>query len=213
MKRLAELSEIDSIHYFLKQSIQQLQQLHTKGLSHGGITPLSICVESPYEIIEDITDTIYASPEIALSIAISENYKPEEAVRMWKRDSRAMEWIEKWFPAVAEGYTSQALQKLIGTPLPEQQSDVWSLGISYLSVYDALHKDFPEKDLFLETIAQMISLRNRTLPSVHSFEESVETVVVETVVAVPAVRPSARLTLAEPIRRGARNKTRKNLCN
>lgn len=231
MKILAELTELDSLYYFLKQSIRQLQQIHATGTSHRGIDPFTLCIESPYSILEGSLDISYAAPEVAFSVAISEKYTPEEAVRRWKQESKAMQWIERWLPGVAEQYSRSSLQKLIGIPIPESQSDIWSLGISYLCTLDALYKGtdpFSEKQLFLEAISSMLHLRGRSLPlpSVASTSSNPETSAVAAsavaddaaaataaVFAVSAVRPSARMTLAEPIRRGERNKTRKNPYN
>ena len=207
MKTLAEVSEFDSLYYFLKRSIQTLQQLHATGISHGSIEPLTLRVDSSYELLEGTIDTKYAAPEIVFGLAIVENYAADEAIRLWKSDSSAMKWIEKWLPAIAEDYTTKALQKLIGTPIPEQQSDIWSLGLSYLSMYDILYKkdvSFSEKDLFFEALSSMLRLRGRSFPTV---EPSV-------VVASSSVAPpSGRMILTEPIHRGERNKTRRNLRN
>ena len=138
--------------------------------------------------------------------------------------------LEQWIPIIAEGYTPNALQKLIGTPLPEQQSDIWSLGISYLSIFDSLYKketSFSEKELFFEALSGMLRLRGRVLPSVES---ALPAEIVEPALSVEtaALRPgrlngslaagetsavahhSGRLMLTEPIRRGERNKTRRN---
>jgi len=215
----------------LKQSIRQLQQLHGKGLAHGAIEPLTIGIESPYRIEEGTLDTTYAAPEVALAIAVGENYTPEEAVRLWKRDSKSMQWMERWLPGVAEIYTAPALKRLIGTPLPEQQSDIWSLGISYLCMMDTLYTaehPFPEKHLFFEALSAMLRLRGRSLPVLSAVVASAGAAAAPAVPAVPAVPAgiaaaapsapaaalrSAGLTLAEPIHRGARNKTRKNPCN
>jgi len=220
MKTLTDLTTLDSLYYFLNHSIRILQQIHTRGESHGAIHPLNLLIEHPYEILEGSVDIMYAAPEVALGLAVVEKYKPEEAVQLWKQDSVAMRWIEHWIPSVAEGYSTRALQKLIGTPIPEQQSDIWSLGISYLCMFDALYKKeipFPEKDLFFETISKMLQLRGRTLPSV---EPVVETAAPAGSVETAAIRPgkscdvaarhSGRLMLTEPIRRGERNKTRRN---
>jgi serine/threonine protein kinase len=204
MKTLAENSEIESLYFFLKQSCQKLQHIHAKGIAHGGIEPLTLCIESPYDIVEGVVDVKYAPPEVAIALAISENYKVEEAIQLWKRDSSAMNWLKRWVPMVAEDYTTNALQKFIGTPIPEQQSDIWSLGISYLSMYDGLFKEdvsFPEKERFFEMLIPMVRLRGRMIPSFPVLTDS-------------SVAPrSARWKLAEPIRRGERNKTRKNLHN
>jgi len=200
MKTLAEVSEVDSLYYFLKQSIRQLQQLHEKGISHGGIEPLTIDVRDG-TLLEGSMNAMFAAPEVALGIAVAEQYTSEEAVRLWKKDSTTLHWIERWLPGIAEGYSISALQKLIGTPIPEQQSDIWSLGISYLSMYDTLSKEelFPEKELFFEALTSMIRIRGRTLP----IFEPVSTV-------ATASPPSGRLMLSEPIRHGERNKTRRN---
>jgi hypothetical protein len=204
MKTLAEVSEVDSLYYFLKQSIRQLQQLHKTGTSHGGIEPLTIGVESPYPLLEGSLVAMYAAPEVALGLAVAEHYTSEEAVKLWKKDSSGLQLLERWIPGVAEGYSISVLQKLIGTPMPEQQSDIWSLGISYLSIYDTLSKEesFPEKDSFFETLTCMLRLRGRSLPI---FEEtsSIEP-------AVTVAPRSGRMTLSEPIRHGERNKTRRN---
>ena len=204
MKTLAEVSNLDSLYYFLKQSIRQLQQLHTNGTAHGCIEPLTLSVESPYLILEGSINAKYSAPEIALGLAVAEEYTPEEAVRMWKKDSNALKWIERWIPGIAEGYSISALQKLIGTPIPEQQSDIWSLGISYLSVYDSLSKEesFPEKELFFEALTSMLRLRGRSVSTVAT---------AATAATVSTVAPhSGRLMLSEPIRHGERNKTRRN---
>jgi serine/threonine protein kinase len=154
MKTLIDLTTLDSLYYFLKHSIRSLQAIHARGESHGAIQPCTLSIDLPYECLEDSVDTIYSAPEVALGLAVVEKYKPEEAVQIWKQESIAIRWIEHWIPSVAEEYTSRALQKLIGTPIPEQQSDIWSLGISYLSVYDSLSKEesFPEKELFFEAL-------------------------------------------------------------
>jgi len=212
MKSLAEVSELDSLYYFLNQSIRQLQQLHIKGLSHGGIEPLTLSIDPPYELVEGSMDAIYASPEIAIGLAIVEEYSIADAVRIWKQKSVAMRWIERWIPAIAEEYSTHALQKLVGTPIPEQQSDIWSLGISYLSIFDTLYRpdhSFPEKELFFEVLSRMLRLRGRTLPSVET-AETAETSAETAETALPVVRHSGRLMLTEPIRRGERNKTRRN---
>jgi hypothetical protein len=172
---------------------------------------------------------MYSAPEIALGLAVVEKYKPEEAVRIWKQESVAMRWIEQWIPFIAEGYTTHGLQKLIGTPVPEQQSDIWSLGISYLCMYDALYKKevlFHEKEQFFEAISGMLRLRGRSLPSVEPAlpVEPVDETVPETAAVhsgrlngnhacgmiPPVAHHSGRLMLTEPIRRGERNKTRRN---
>jgi serine/threonine protein kinase len=229
MKILAELTTLDWLYYFLKQSIRTLQQIHATGTSHRGIDPFTLCIESPYSIHEGSLDITYAAPEIALSIGISEKYTPEEAVRRWKQESKSMQWIERWLPGVAEQYSRSSLQKLIGIPIPESQSDIWSLGISYLCTLDALYKEtepFSEKQLFLEAISSMLHLRGRSLPRLSmavqpaaastssnpegSAAAAAVSVADEAAAAVSVVRPSARMTLAEPIRRGERNKTRKN---
>ena len=171
-------------------------------------------------MMDESVDTMYAAPEIALGLAIVEKYKPEEAVRLWKEGSVALRWMEHWIPSIAESYSIHTLQKLIGTPIPEQQSDIWSLGISYLCMYDTLSKQetpFPEKDKFFEAISDMLRLRGRVLPSVELDAETVapfhhsgklnETLVCDETAAPP--RPG-RLMLTEPIRRGERNKTRRN---
>jgi len=225
MKTLAEVSKVDSLYYFLKQSIRQLQQLHKTGIAHGGIEPLILSVEPPYAMLEGSINAMFAAPEIALGLAVAEQYTPEEAVRLWKKDSPALQWIERWLPGVAEQYSISVLHKLIGTPIPEMQSDIWSLGISYLSVYSTLPKEesFPEKELFFKALTSMVRLRGRSFPI---FEDVAETVS-ETVFAasshsgrmtsIPAeggnqaVPPrSGRLMLTEPIRHGERNKTRRN---
>lgn len=228
MKILAEVSEVDSLYYFLKQSIRQLQQLHKTGISHGGIEPLTISVESPYILSEGTLNAMYAAPEVALGLAVAEHYTPEEAVRIWKKDSSGLQLIERWIPGLAEQYSISTLQKLIGTPIPEYQSDIWSLGISYLSMYDSLSKEepFPEKDSFFETLTSMLRLRGRSLPI---FEEA-SAPVIDVPVTVSTVPPrsgrmtaglvcdetrldpprSGRMTLTEPIRHGERNKTRRN---
>jgi hypothetical protein len=205
MKTLAEVSEVDSLYYFLKQSIRQLQQFHKTGTAHGGIEPLILSVESPYEMLEGSINAMFAAPEIALGLAVAEQYTPEEAVRLWKKESPALRWIERWLPGVAEQYSISALQKLIGTPIPEMQSDIWSLGISYLSVYNSLSKEesFPEKELFFKALTSMIRLRGRSIP----IFEDVSAAAVETVSVAPR---SGRLMLTEPIRHGERNKTRRN---
>jgi serine/threonine protein kinase len=208
MKTLAEVSEVDSLYYFLKQSIRQLQQLHKTGISHGGIEPLTIGVETPYILLEGTINAMYAGPEVALGLAVAERYTSEEAVRLWKKDSNGLQLIERWIPGVAEQYSISALQKLIGTPMPEQQSDIWSLGISYLSVYDSLSKEepFPEKESFFDTLTLMVRLRGRTLPIF-------ETIAAETAAAAAtgSTAPrSGRMMLTEPIRHGERNKTRRN---
>jgi len=166
MKTLAEVSEIDSFYYFLKQSIRQLQQLHEKGTAHGGIEPLTIDIENS-TLLEGSLAAMYAAPEVALGLAVAEQYTPEEAVRVWKKNSTGLKLLERWLPGVAEGYSISVLQKLIGTPIPEQQSDIWSLGISYLSVYDSVSKEesFPEKELFFEALTSMVRVRSRSLPT------------------------------------------------
>ena len=129
---------------------------------------------------------------------------------MWKKDSNALKWIERWIPGIAEGYSISALQKLIGTPIPEQQSDIWSLGISYLSVYDSLSKEesFPEKELFFEALTSMLRLRGR---SVSTAATAATVATAATAATVSTVAPhSGRLMLSEPIRHGERNKTRRN---
>lgn len=211
MKTLAEVSEVDSLYYFLKQSIRQLQQIHEKGTSHGGIEPLTVGVESPYSLLEGALNAMYAAPEVALGLAVAERYKPEEAVRLWKKDSSSLQLIERWIPGLAEQYSISALQKLIGTPIPEQQSDIWSLGISYLSMYDNLSKEepFPEKDSFFEALTSMVRLRSRSLPI---FEITAAETVAPSVSSHSHAVPlrSGRLMLTEPIRHGERNKTRRN---
>jgi len=225
MKTLADLTTLDSLYYFLKHSIRSLQAIHACGESHGAIQPHTLSIDSPYKCLEDSIDVMYSAPEIALGLAVVEKYKPEEAVQMWKQDSVAMRCIETWIPSIAEEYTTRALQKLIGTPVPEQQSDIWSLGISYLCIYDALYKKevlFHEKEQFFEAISEMLRLRGRTLPSVETagpVDETAETAgPVETTAVhservngnLAAARHSGRLMLTEPIRRGERNKTRRN---
>jgi serine/threonine protein kinase len=224
MRILAELATLDSLYYFLKQSIRTLQQLHATGTSHRGIDPFTLCIESPYTILEGSLDMSYAAPEVALSIAISEKYTPEDAVRRWKQESKAMQWIERWLPGIAEEYSTTSLHKLIGIPIPEQQSDIWSLGISYLCTMDALDKPFSDKQLFLEAISSMLHIRGRVFPfasvpaaaAVAATSSDPETSVNAPSDAVPdasVVHRSARMTLSEPIRRGERNKTRKNHYN
>jgi len=217
MKTLADLTTLDSLYYFLKHSIRSLQGIHARGESHGAIQPFTISIEFPYYLLIDSIDTMYAAPEVALGLAVVEKYKPEEAVHMWKQDSVAMRCIETWIPSIAEEYTTKALQKLIGTPIPEQQSDIWSLGLSYLCMFDTLYKKdilFHEKEQFFKAISDMLRLRGRTLPTSGetSLVESVEPVLpVETSAETPpAARHSGRLMLTEPIRRGERNKTRRN---
>jgi hypothetical protein len=230
MKTLADITTLDSLYYYLKHSIRSLQIIHARGDSHGALYPHTLSIDPPYDLLEDSVDTMYAAPEIALGLAVVEKYKPEEAVRLWNKESSAMRWLEQWIPIVAEAYTPNALQKLIGTPLPEQQSDIWSLGISYLCIFDSLYKketSFPEKELFFEAISGMLRLRGRVLPSV---EPAVPAEIVEPALPVEtaALRPgrlngslaagetpavahhSGRLMLTEPIRRGERNKTRRN---
>jgi len=222
MKTLADLTTLDSLYYFLKHSIRSLQGIHARGESHGAIQPYTISIEFPYYLLMDSIDTMYAAPEVALGLAVVENYKPEEAVRIWKQESIAMRCIEQWIPSIAEAYTIHALQKLIGTPMPEQQSDIWSLGLSYLCMFDTLYKKdilFPEKEDFFKAVSDMLRLRGRTLPTL-SFDLPVESVLpaetfvetsAETSVEIPSVaRHSGRLMLTEPIRRGERNKTRRN---
>jgi hypothetical protein len=168
---------------------------------------------------------MYSAPEIALGLAVVEKYNPEEAVQIWKQESVAMHWIEQWIPSVAEEYTIRALQKLIGTPVPEQQSDIWSLGLSYLCMYDSLYtKEIPfsEKEQFFEAISGMLRLRGRKLPSVEPAlpaDETDETAGPAETTAVHSgrlngnlavVHHSGRMMLTEPIRRGERNKTRRN---
>lgn len=222
MKTLTDLTTLDSLYYFLKHSIQSLQAIHLRGESHGAIQPYTLSIDPPYEYLEDSMDTMYSAPEVALGLAVVEKYNPEKAVQIWKQESVAMRWIEHWIPSIAEEYTSRALQKLIGTPIPEQQSDIWSLGISYLCIFDALYKKdvlFHEKEQFFEAISDMLRLRGRKLPTLN-FALSAEIAepagpveIAET--ALPAeisavVRHSGRLMLTEPIRRGERNKTRRN---
>jgi serine/threonine protein kinase len=225
MKTLADLTTLDSLYYFLKHSIRSLQAIHACGKSHGAIQPHTLSIDSPYECLEDSIDVMYSAPEIALGLAVVEKYKPEEAVQMWKQESIAMHWIEQWIPSVAEEYTTRALQKLIGTPVPEQQSDIWSLGLSYLSMYNALYTKetpFSEKEQFFEAISEMLRLRGRKLPSVEPAfpaDETDETAGPAETTAVhserrngnlAAARHSGRMMLTEPIRRGERNKTRRN---
>jgi serine/threonine protein kinase len=146
MKTLAEVSEVDSLYYFLKQSIRQLQQFHKTGTAHGGIEPLILSVESPYEMLEGSINAMFAAPEIALGLAVAEQYTPEEAVRLWKKESPALRWIERWLPGVAEQYSISALQKLIGTPIPEMQSDIWSLGCMFAGMIFQKEPFFQGKD-------------------------------------------------------------------
>ena len=232
MKTLAEVSEVDSLYYFLKQSIRQLQQLHETGTAHGGIEPLIISLESPYTMLEGSINAMFAAPEIALGLAVAEQYTPEEAVRLWKKESPALQWIERYLPGVAEQYSISALHKLIGTPIPEMQSDIWSLGISYLSVYNSLPKEesFPEKELFFKALTSMLRLRGRSFP-IFDVAAAVETI--SATVSIAAASPhsgssgrmnsipafggnqavpphSGRMKLSEPIRHGERNKTRRN---
>jgi len=252
MKTLADITTLGSLYYFLKHSIRSLQAIHARGDSYGAIQPMTISIEFPYDLLIDSVDTMYVAPEIALGLAVVEKYKPEEAVRLWNKDSVAMRWLEQWIPNIAENYTPHALQKLIGTPFPEQQSDIWSLGLSYLCMYDSLYKKetpFPEKELFFEALSGMLRLRGRVLPSVEPAVPA-ETAEPALPVETAALRPgklngslacgetpavnlavgeihgsaapphgrsrdavahhSGRLMLTEPIRRGERNKTRRN---
>jgi hypothetical protein len=179
-------------------------------MSHGGLEPLTIDIDRN-QLLEGSLNTEYAAPEIALGLAIVEHYNIDTAVRLWKDSSIGLKCIERWLPHIAEDYTQEGLRSLIGKPIPEQQSDIWSLGMSYLRVYDRLvdPSSSTQFDMtsFFELVSSMLRLKHRTLP-VSSVEPAKTVEPVETVV-VPA-RRTGNWMLSEPIRHGERNKTRRS---
>jgi serine/threonine protein kinase len=206
---LSEVSSVEFLPIYLKGSIHALQVLHASGISHGGLEPLTIDIHQN-QLVEGSLNTEYAAPEIALGLAIVEHYDIDTAVRMWKESSIGLKCIERWLPHIAEEYTREGLRSLIGRPIPEQQSDIWSLGLSYLRVYnDLFERSSSKQDTshFFELLSPMLRLHRRTLPiiaDVHiELPKTVETV--ETVFCPPG---SWKLT--EPIRHGELNKTRRS---
>lgn len=207
---LSDVSSVEFLSIYLKGSIQALQVLHASGMSHGGLEPLTIDIDRN-QLLEGSLNTEYAAPEIALGLAIVEHYNIDTAVRLWKDSSIGLKCIERWLPHIAEDYTQEGLRSLIGKPIPEQQSDIWSLGMSYLRVYDRLVDPSSSTQLdmtsFFELVSSMLRLKHRTLP-VSSVEPAKTVEPVETVV-VPA-RRTGNWMLSEPIRHGERNKTRRS---
>lgn len=213
---LSEVSSVEFLPIYLKGSIQALQVLHASGISHGGIEPLTIDIDRN-QLLEGTLNTEYAPPEIALGLAIVEHYNIDTAVRLWKESSIGLKCIEHWLPHIAEDYTQERLRSLIGKPIPEQQSDIWSLGLSYLRIYDSLIDPSSSTRLdmtwFFETLSSMLRLKHRFLPTLAIAPvKTVEPVeVAEPVEPVETVvRRTGNWMLTEPIRHGERNKTRRS---
>ena len=213
---LSEVSSVEFLPIYLKGSIRTLQLLHASGISHGGIEPLTIDIDRN-QFLEGSLNTEYAAPEIALGLAIVEHYNIDTAVRLWKESSIGLKCIERWLPHIAEDYTQEGLRSLIGKPIPEQQSDIWSLGLSYLRIYDSLIDPSSSTRLdmtsFFEILSSMLRLKHRFLPTLTIVSvKTVETIeVAEPVEPVETVaRRTGNWTLAEPIRHGERNKTRRS---
>jgi serine/threonine protein kinase len=140
MKTLAEVTNGEFILEYLNGSIRALQILHKTNTAHGELDPSTIQIEDTFGFTEGSLSTRYAAPEITLGLAVLEGYDIPVAVELWKEESNAFQLLEEWFPTLAEEYTTAALYKFIGTPISEQQSDIWSLGICYLFLYDELYK-------------------------------------------------------------------------
>jgi len=217
MKTLAELTTAEFIVDYLKGSIRSIQIFHQTGTAHGELDPSVIQIEDTFEFLEGTLSTRYAAPELTLGFAIVEGYEIPAAVKLWKEESEAIRIIEQWIPEVAEEYTEKALYKFIGTPISEQQSDIWSLAICYLFLYDELCKDgHKDQEQFLELVTPMLRLRGRSYPVLPALpiESDESAIPVATVVPVMTVVPvetaRRRWTLVAPIHRGERNKTRRN---
>jgi hypothetical protein len=207
---LSDVSSVEFLPIYLKNSIRALQVVHASGTSHGGLEPLTIDIDRN-QLLEGSLNTEYAAPEIALGLAIVEHYNIDTAVRLWKDSSIALKCIEHWLPHIAEHYTYDALRSLIGKPIPEQQSDIWSLGMSYLRTYDSLVDPSSSTRLdmtsFFELLSPMLQLKHRSFPLV-AMEVSKPMETIEPVETV--ARRTGNWTLSEPIRHGERNKTRRS---
>jgi hypothetical protein len=257
MKTLTDVTDGSLILDYLKGSIRSLQILHKTGIAHGELDPSVIQIEDTFEFLEGTLSTHYAAPEITLGLAVLEGYEIPVAVQLWKDESKAFQLLETWLPDIAEEYTEKALYRFIGTPISEQQSDIWSLAICYLFLYDDLYKQQTKKlkivqGLFLEAIESMLRLRGRTFPSfeeetaaslapIESTTTTVAGMTAEPAVSAEPAEPAVsaepaepavpvttvapvlpvetdgqmgtarrRWTLAAPIHRGERNKTRRN---